>query len=230
MEKSENTVEIYAAIVKFQGDVPVIFKENMVKDKYGKDKYTYADMADIKNTIQPHMKKYELGIIQTMNYCDDYVHIITEIIHTSGQWIRSEISAQVSINIGYMSQIQAIGSVSTYLKRYALSSMLGLVTDQDRDGNVDQDAQRLLEAKKLEADQKKMLLKVSDSRARAKLLLDTIEDKEFVKTVTTYIKNNNSLETMESVLRRIKTKKTEEDKETKREDPPVDAVFGTDKF
>ena len=206
MEKSETTVDIYAAIVKFQGEVPVIFKENKVVGKDKKEKYKYADMADIKATIQKHMAKNELGVIQSMNYCEDYVHVVTEIIHSSGQWIRNDISAQVSINVGYMSQIQAIGSVSTYLKRYALSSMLGLVTDEDRDGNVDQDAQRLLEAKKLSEEQKKMVQAINDIRTESELLLQEVTDEKFVKEVTEYLKRNNSLKTMESVRNRVSSK------------------------
>jgi ERF superfamily. len=33
-----------------------------------------------------------------------------------------------------MNKAQAIGSLITYFRRYALSSMLGLVTDKDTDG------------------------------------------------------------------------------------------------
>ena len=35
-----------------------------------------------------------------------------------------------------MSEIQAAGSIITYLRRYSLSSILGIVTDEDVDGHV----------------------------------------------------------------------------------------------
>ena len=51
-------------------------------------------------------------------------------MHTSGQWIAERF---------YMKPIkadpQAYGSVITYQRRYALSAILGLNTDEDDDGN-----------------------------------------------------------------------------------------------
>lgn len=186
-EKSEEFKEIYCALIKFQSEVPVIFKANFVVGKDKKPKYAYADMADIKNTIQPFMSKNELGIIQPLSYENDFDFVVTEIIHSSGQWIRSELSAQVSINIGYMSQIQAIGSVSTYLKRYAMSSLLGLVTDQDNDGNVDKEAQKKVDAAKHKED-----LLCFELRESIKNALDKITDSDRVLRGEKWLKNDRS--------------------------------------
>jgi ribosome-binding ATPase YchF (GTP1/OBG family) len=54
----------------------------------------------------------------------------TIILHTSGQWISERFYMKPS-----KSDPQAYGSVITYQRRYALSAILGLNTDEDDDGN-----------------------------------------------------------------------------------------------
>ena len=54
----------------------------------------------------------------------------------SGESFETTISADVASNKGSMSMIQAVGSVITYLRRYSLSAILGIVTDEDIDGHV----------------------------------------------------------------------------------------------
>ena len=136
MEGKVLNKNIYASLVAFQGEVPVILKNNDIVDKSGKPKYKYASLSDIKVIIAPIMLKNSLGVVQTVCHDNDTLVVTTKIIHTSGEFIESSISASVKLNTGYMSNIQAIGSVSTYLRRYGMSTMLGLVTDVDVDGTV----------------------------------------------------------------------------------------------
>jgi spore germination cell wall hydrolase CwlJ-like protein len=45
-----------------------------------------------------------------------------------------------------MNEIQAQGSIITYLRRYSLSSILGIVTDADADGYAQRESKKDLEA------------------------------------------------------------------------------------
>ncbi|MGI9118440.1 MAG: ERF family protein [Minisyncoccia bacterium] len=130
---------IYKSLADLQQEVPVILKDT---SGFG---YKYADLPAILETINPLLKKYSLGFTQLING----TKLKTILFHIeSGETIESETDMPVdslvyelnekgkSVLKGFegMNKAQAIGSLITYFRRYALSSMLGLVTDKDTDG------------------------------------------------------------------------------------------------
>jgi len=56
------------------------------------------------------------------------VCVETRILHKSGEWLCSTASASADANI------QRMGGAITYLRRYTLTAMLGIVGDDDDDG------------------------------------------------------------------------------------------------
>lgn len=91
----------------------------------------YADLAAVFDAVRPALAKYGLSIVQMPEHSDDaLLHLTTRIIHASGQWIEGTASIPVAkVNAhGY-------GSAITYLRRYCLSAALGVVADEDDDGN-----------------------------------------------------------------------------------------------
>jgi len=58
------------------------------------------------------------------------VSTVSRLSHSSGQWIESSMSCKPA-----KQDIQMIGAISSYSKRYAMSAMLGLASDTDDDGN-----------------------------------------------------------------------------------------------
>ena len=141
---NSNMKTIYKALANFQQEVPVILKET---SGYG---YKYADLPKILEIINPLLKKNKLGFAQPLNG-KTLKTIIFEI--ESGETLESKVEMPIdSINYeeivdkngnkksvikGFegMNKAQAIGSLITYFRRYALSSMLGLVTDIDSNGS-----------------------------------------------------------------------------------------------
>lgn len=138
---------IYKALADFQQEVPVI-----LKDTTGHN-YKYADLPAIFEVINPLLKKHGLGFTQPINGSK----IKTILFHIeSGETIESETdmpfeslvyeevkktdrdgnSYVTTVIKGFeaMNRAQAIGSLITYFRRYAISSLLGLVTDKDTDG------------------------------------------------------------------------------------------------
>ncbi len=151
-----NTKKLFQSLAAFQMECPVIEKS---ESGYG---YKYADLAGIMDEIKKYLPKYKLGFYQAIN--DDYLKTVifhTE----SGETIESDtpmfldqlnyeltpkliknkdaagnettVKVDVMMIRGFegMNRTQAMGSVITYIRRYALSSMLGLVTDKDTDAN-----------------------------------------------------------------------------------------------
>lgn len=136
---------IYKAIADFQQEVPVILKET---SGYG---YNYADWPTILAAINPLMKKHGLGFIQQVDITTLSNHpvIITTIFHVETQEkITSTTLIPQGVSLKGMNDFQVLGSAITYIKRYAFSSLLGLVTDKDNDAAGEQIVRVLVDKKK----------------------------------------------------------------------------------
>ena len=65
--------------------------------------------------------------------------IDTILFHTeTGETIKSSTAIPQDVTLKGMNDFQVLGSAVTYLRRYALSSMLGVVTDKDIDAGGEQ--------------------------------------------------------------------------------------------
>jgi hypothetical protein len=133
--------ELYKALADFQQECPTIAKagEAKVQTKSGGNySYHYADLPSIVELINPLMKKHKLGFIQPLRYTDGVRKVATIIFHTeTGHSIESEIDIPEVTFVG-MNDYQSLGSGITYLRRYSLSSALGIVTDEDNDATGEQ--------------------------------------------------------------------------------------------
>jgi hypothetical protein len=124
MEMSENMTELGVALSKFQGEV-----NNVSKDKSGYG-YKYADLAQILDVVRPLLSKHGLSVIQMPGKSESGVTVSTMILHSSGQWIKSETQLPME-TAAKMSAAQAAGSVITYARRYALAAALGIAQEDD---------------------------------------------------------------------------------------------------
>jgi hypothetical protein len=131
-------LNLLKALHKFQSECPVIYKQSEAVGKDKVVKYKYADLSAIVQIIQPILTKCNLVYTQDISTQNDTVTVTTIIYEIiSGESIFTESSVSISENKGYMTSVQTLGSLSTYLRRYQLSSILGLVTEFDHDGNND---------------------------------------------------------------------------------------------
>jgi len=111
------------ALSDFQNDCPIIHKDTKGHN------YTYADLPQIFSVINPLLKKHKLCFTQLLQ--DNEIKTI--LFHVeSGEQIESHTPIPL-VKLGAMNEYQSYGSGVTYFRRYALSSMLGLVTDKDTD-------------------------------------------------------------------------------------------------
>jgi len=115
--------EIYKALANFQYEVPILHKDTKGFS------YTYTDLPEIIRVITPYLQKHGLGFTQLI----DGNKLKTIIFHfESGESIESSADIPEETMKG-MNKFQTLGSAITYLRRYMLSSALGLVTDKDLD-------------------------------------------------------------------------------------------------
>jgi len=128
MRTSESVTEIQKALAAFQAEVP-----NPPRNKdnpFYNSKY--ADLAMVIDTAKPVLAKNDLAVIQDAGISASGVFVTTRIMHSSGEWIESE---PISLPPEKLTP-QGMGSVITYLRRYQLSAMLGIASEDDDDGNI----------------------------------------------------------------------------------------------
>lgn len=101
--------------------------------------YSYADLASILSYAQPIYTKHGLSVVQLpvskMMGSTPLAGIKTILIHSSGEWISSEMY-QPAVKSKLNSLTQNIGIINAYFRRYMIQSVLGLSTE-DNDGKTD---------------------------------------------------------------------------------------------
>ena len=90
-------------------------------------KSRYADLASIWAAAQGPLTSNGLCVIQAPGTDGAQVTLTTRLAHKSGQWMESTVSSSAGRGQGP----QAVGSTLTYLRRYSLAAMVGVVTDDD---------------------------------------------------------------------------------------------------
>lgn len=156
MNTSESIKEIATALCKFQGEVEKIKKE--ATNPFFKSKY--ATLANILDVIREPLHKNGLSFVQ---FPTNQFGLITRLMHQSGEWMEAEYVMQPTQNTP-----QGIGSCITYMRRYALGSILGLNIDKDDDGNdaseiTQQPAQQNTPQKKVEKNVTKVLAMIKSA-------------------------------------------------------------------
>ena len=120
---------VYKALAGFQQECPVIHKGTTGYN------YTYADLPQIFKKIMPLLKKHGLGFTQLIIGTS----LRTILFHiATGETIEAEAQIPQDVKLNKMNDFQVAGSAITYFRRYALSSILGIVTDKDTDASGDQ--------------------------------------------------------------------------------------------
>lgn len=108
--------------------------ENVAADKFNPHfKSKYFGLGDLLAEVKPVFRKYGLTILQTPYTSETRIALKTEVLHFSGH--RFDFG-----ELGIKSEgqnLQQLGSITTYLRRYAISTIAGVSsdTDLDDDGN-----------------------------------------------------------------------------------------------
>jgi len=125
-----------AALVGFQSDVPPIPRSKTVKvttKTGGSYTFAYAPLEAILPAIQPVAAKHGLAWSQLLSSSADGRPMLRTLLLHVGSAERLESEFPMPLKGG--ESAQEIGSMISYLRRYALVSMLGLSTDEDDDAN-----------------------------------------------------------------------------------------------
>ena len=127
MEKSETIGKLAEALSKAQGEIkPAAFDAT---NPHFKSKY--ATLGAIVESCKDALSKNGIAVIQGTNSVDGRVIVETMLVHVSGEWIKSSLSMKTERD-----NAQGCGAVITYGRRYSLAAMVGIVADEDTDGEI----------------------------------------------------------------------------------------------
>lgn len=115
------------ALVALQGDLKPVDKS--ANNPFFKSKY--APLHEVMKAIQPHLAKHRLAVSQFVTNINGDSALRTILLHESGQYIED-----TSPLVLAKADPQGQGSAITYARRYGVMAVLGLVADEDDDGNA----------------------------------------------------------------------------------------------
>lgn len=126
--QSDNINELAAALSKAQASITHAQKH--VDNTFFKAKY--ADLPAVIDAAKSHLSANGLSVTQMTDIEGDNVVLVTQLNHSSGQWIRSWYPIKP-----VKPDPQGMGSAVTYARRYAYSAMVGVAAiGEDDDGNA----------------------------------------------------------------------------------------------
>jgi len=122
-----------AALAAVQAALPVVHKGKTasIKSDKGSYGYSYADLADVTAVIMPLLSKHGLSFTCTPRIVGDRggYELAGLLLHTSGE----QVEGALPLTGGTPQQL---GSSITYMRRYLLGCMTGVVTDSDDDARA----------------------------------------------------------------------------------------------
>ncbi len=134
MTSSETTATLCAALVAAQAGLKPIAKDG----KNPAFRSRYATLDGIMETVRPALAAHGLAVVQGVVHPETGeggrlvgIMVETRLVHTSGEWLASVVPVPVA-----KGDAHGLGSALSYGRRYGISALLALSTDEDDDGNA----------------------------------------------------------------------------------------------
>lgn len=132
--KPDRTVQaaLFCALAKAQAKMlqPKKHRQAEIPGKDGKAgyKYSYADLASVYEAVRPALAAEGLSFFHLTSQDERSVTVTTVLAHQDGGTIETSLSWSVG------GRVQDLGSAVTYLRRYTLSALVGVASEEDDDG------------------------------------------------------------------------------------------------
>src|SRR5262249_10874433 len=92
----------------------------------------YADLTAVWEACREPLTQCGLAVWQDVTNGDGGISVLTRIAHASGQWVEF---GPLTVPLAKQ-DAHGVGSATSYAKRYALSAAIGVVAEEDDDGNA----------------------------------------------------------------------------------------------
>lgn len=128
MDRSASLTTLLKQLNVARNQFPDIKKTK--KANLGSYSYSYADFGEIWRAVDPILSANQLTLLQILDCDNAHPTLTTVLSHDEGEFI------QGTVPLPPYSDAQGMGAAITYIKRYALSALLGIVTEDDDDGQA----------------------------------------------------------------------------------------------
>ena len=140
MNQSDSITNLAIALSIVQGKLTYAVKDS--NNPFFKSKY--ADLESVWDSCRNLLSENGLAVMQFPGeYYDGTMHLTTILTHKSGEWIGQDMSVPVT-----KPDAQGAGSALTYMRRYALAAVVGVVQADD-DGNAASAPKPVVKAKEI---------------------------------------------------------------------------------
>lgn len=123
-----------AAFSDMQNDIPVITERGEIKIR-NEVQSRYAKWEDINTVIKPILQKHGFGLSFKTGRTPNMLIVTGILTHREGHSEESTIELPAD-NSGSKNAVQAVGSSTSYGKRYVASALLNITTGGEDDGGV----------------------------------------------------------------------------------------------
>ena len=124
-----NQIALALAKAQLQFKPLIKNKEAKITSSKGSYSYKYADLAEVFLTIRQALADNEIAVVQSTHLADKGLVLITNLIHSSGQTIKSVYP------LDRHPDPKAMGIELSYHRRYQLCAIVGIASDDDTDGD-----------------------------------------------------------------------------------------------
>ena len=140
MTQSESIANLAKALSIVQGKMTYAVKDSA--NPFFKSKY--ADLESVWDACRSLLAENGLCVMQFPGeFIDGCMSLTTILAHSSGEWIKQTMEVPVT-----KPDAQGAGSAITYMRRYALAAVVGVVQADD-DGNAASSPKPVVKAKEI---------------------------------------------------------------------------------
>lgn len=126
----------YDALAEMQPNLPVVSERGGIKDRSGNVQSTYALWEDVNEAIRPTLAEHGFALSFKVRRTDDQIVTTGILSHRLGHREETEL-ALPSDTSGSKNAVQAVGSSTSYGKRYTAFALLNITsTGEDDDGEA----------------------------------------------------------------------------------------------
>jgi hypothetical protein len=122
----------YSALAEMQPNLPVVDEHGGIKDRNGNIQSTYALWEDVNEAIRPILAEYGFALSFKVRRTDNEITTTGILSHREGHSEETEL-ALPSDTSGSKNAVQAVGSSSSYGKRYTAYALLNITTKGEDD-------------------------------------------------------------------------------------------------
>lgn len=127
MTHSDSLADLAEALAEAQAEFEAVAKS--AANPFFKS--SYAPLPEVVKAATPVLARHGLSVSQTVGFDGEHDTLTTKLLHKSGEYLADTMRLHL-----VKDDPQAHGSAITYGRRYAYMAILGLVADDDDDGNA----------------------------------------------------------------------------------------------